>query len=63
MPVTIPLIAPIVATAGVPLTHVPKAGEPVSETDEPTQVMKGPVSTGNGLTVTNAVTKQPAGDV
>ena len=63
MPVTIPLLAPIVATAGVPLTHVPKAGEPVNVTDEPTQVMNGPVSTGNGLTVTNAITKQPAGDV
>ena len=60
-PVTDPA-EPTVAMAGVALLHVPPETPSVSEVDEPTQTVTGPVGEivdGAVLTVTTVVIKQP----
>jgi hypothetical protein len=61
IPLTNPLDEPIVATAVVPLTHVPPEGMPVKVPDVPIHIDSDPVIMGVGFTVTTAVVVQPAG--
>ena len=52
MPVAIPEEAPMVATAVLPLVHVPPEGVEFSVVVWPTQTVNGPViAVGSGLTV------------
>jgi len=60
-PVTTPLDEPTAATPGVPLVHVPPAGELASVVVPPEQITIVPdIAPGRALTVTILVTKQPA---
>lgn len=52
-PVTVPVEEPTVATAGVPLDHVPDGVPSASVVDKPTHATAVPViAAGSGLTVT-----------
>lgn len=56
---TTPVVAPMVATDGVPLLHVPPPIS-VSVDDEPTHAPATPdIADGNGLTVIGVVIVQP----
>ena len=56
IPVTMPDEAPIVATVGVPLVHVPEGVASANVVVLPTQTLSVPViDAGSGLTVTSAV--------
>lgn len=58
-PLTTPLEAPIVATAGLLLLHVPPVTALLSVVVPPTQIVVVPVIADVGLTVSVAVEKQP----
>src|SRR5665647_2384158 len=63
-PVTTPVPATTVATAGVALLHVPPAVASANVVVKPTHTFVVPVITaGKGLTVTVVVTKHPVGKV
>ena len=67
MPAATPVTTPpavMVATAGVALLHVPPAVALLKVVVEPAQTVVIPaMATGNGFTVTVAVTRQPLGKV
>ena len=63
-PVTMPDDEPTVATAVVPLTHVPPAGTSLNAVVRPAHTVSVPeIAAGNELTVTTAVLIQPVGSV
>ena len=63
-PVTTPVPATTVATAGVALLHVPPAVASANVVVKVAHTLVVPVITaGNGLTVTVAVLKQPVGKI
>ena len=61
MPVTTPLANPTVATAGLPLVHVPPADVLLSVVVAPKQTNGVPEIGATVTTETVAVTKQPVG--
>lgn len=64
MPVTTPVVAPIVATPGLLLLHVEVPEASVRVEVEPTHNVVVPdIADGSGLTVTVAVAIQPVGSV
>jgi hypothetical protein len=62
-PVTMPLLLPIVAIAGLPLLHMPPLGDAANVVFDPWHTIIAPAITGLGLTVTLLVALQPVGSV